>query len=275
MVWRLIVSSSLAGLIALASVPALGAERGGSGPGLFDAIAAMFNAPARKEPPPQIVTSKRPAPTPVNTGDPMYPYSGGGGEARPRAAATYRTICVRLCDGFYWPSSEASPESKFRKEDAVCERSCQAEARLFFAAKGESDAAEYKGLDGKPYASLANAFLYRKALQPQCGCRPSAWDDTEIARHRQYAIEQKLKSDYEAMNAPAPQTVAAAGPDIVVEPEPVAADGALPAMAEPLVKPKRKPKPVVTLLPGSTPGDPLGLGFEAVDKRGQRYIPLR
>ena len=42
-------------------------------------------------------------------------------------------------------------------------------------------------LTGMAYSALPNAFRYRKALVPECRCRPQPWSEAELQRHREYA----------------------------------------------------------------------------------------
>jgi hypothetical protein len=42
-------------------------------------------------------------------------------------------------------------------------------------------------LSGRSYASLPNAFRYRKALVEGCSCKPAPWSVEEAARHQGYA----------------------------------------------------------------------------------------
>src|SRR5215467_7410334 len=42
----------------------------------------------------------------------------------PSAVATYRTLCVRLCDGFYFPISFAVPASSLERDAERCRASC-------------------------------------------------------------------------------------------------------------------------------------------------------
>ena len=57
------------------------------------------------------------------------PDAGAGANA---AIATYRTLCVRLCDGFYFPISFATPEGGLARDAEQCRASCGVEARLFY-----------------------------------------------------------------------------------------------------------------------------------------------
>jgi len=42
-------------------------------------------------------------------------------ERRPEQSTTYRTICVRLCDGYYWPISYATTPESFDRDRQKCE----------------------------------------------------------------------------------------------------------------------------------------------------------
>jgi hypothetical protein len=44
---------------------------------------------------------------------------------------TYRTLCVRLCDGFYFPISYSTRRGRFAGDAKQCEQSCPAGSRLF------------------------------------------------------------------------------------------------------------------------------------------------
>lgn len=118
---------------------------------------------------------------------------------RRRSAATYRTVCVRLCDGYYWPISDAQPMSRFARDRQVCETSCGQPAALYYQSGSDTDASQLMSLDGKPYSALPHAFAYRKTFDAACRCHGEPWSETELLRHRMYAIEEQSR---EAMSAP-------------------------------------------------------------------------
>jgi Protein of unknown function (DUF2865) len=113
----------------------------------------------------------------------------------------HRTVCVRLCDGYYWPVNHGVNRSQFRKDARSCEASCNGDAKLFhMPSNGEiGDAVDQSG---KPYSRLPAAFLYRKKLVAGCACRPEAWSDAEMSRHQVYAFneaqEKARKAEEEA-----------------------------------------------------------------------------
>ncbi len=100
---------------------------------------------------------------------------------------TYRTLCVRLCDGYYFPISGATSGSGLSRDADVCSASCGTEARLFYHPNAGGDVDTMVDLTGLAYSALPNAFRYRKTLVPECRCRPQPWSESELQRHRDYA----------------------------------------------------------------------------------------
>jgi len=93
-----------------------------------------------------------------------------GGDGAP--SGTYHTVCVRACDGFYFPISYSTVPSRFADDARACQRQCPAaEAELYsFRNPGES-MEQAVSVTGQPYTSLANAFRYRKEILAGCSCR--------------------------------------------------------------------------------------------------------
>lgn len=93
---------------------------------------------------------------------------------------TYRTICVRTCDGFYYPISYATSSERFRDDEQTCQRMCPAsEVQLYTYHNPGEEVAQAVSLNGQPYTALPTAFSYRKALNPACSCRKpgESWKD--------------------------------------------------------------------------------------------------
>ncbi|WP_137045210.1 DUF2865 domain-containing protein [Pseudolabrys sp. FHR47] len=85
---------------------------------------------------------------------------------------TYRTICVRTCDGYYFPISYATSPDRFNDDAQVCQRSCPAaQVQLYVYHNPGEEVNQAVSLDGQPYTALPTAFAYRKALDKSCGCR--------------------------------------------------------------------------------------------------------
>jgi Protein of unknown function (DUF2865) len=97
----------------------------------------------------------------------------GSGDMTPSdQSSTYRTICVRTCDGFYFPVSYAAGSAKFRDDEQACQRLCPAsEVMLFTYRNPGEDVAQAVSVNGQPYSSLPNAFRYRQEFNPACSCK--------------------------------------------------------------------------------------------------------
>jgi hypothetical protein len=131
-----------------------------------------------------------PSPRPFGLEPPERPDEGSFG--RP---STYRTLCVRLCDGFYFPISGATNGAGLSRDADACSASCGSEARLFYHPNGGGDVDSMVDLTGIAYSALPNAFKYRKTLVPECRCRPQPWSDAELQRHRAYAERRPAPPD--------------------------------------------------------------------------------
>jgi hypothetical protein len=103
---------------------------------------------------------------------------------------TYRTLCVRMCDGFYFPISFATSSTNFARDAETCAASCGGGARLFYHPNPGGDVESMLDMTGRAYASFPIAFRYRKTMVQGCQCRPQPWAEAERARHQGYAAVQ-------------------------------------------------------------------------------------
>ena len=115
-------------------------------------------------------------------------------------AGTYRTLCVRLCDGFYWPLSHSTVRGHFSKDAKQCEVGCPGRSQLFVQRTGSEDVEGMVDLKGVPYTQLKNALRYRTEYVRDCTCRGNPWDAEAIARHRAYAEAAKSVQEKSGVN---------------------------------------------------------------------------
>ncbi|MCW5695296.1 MAG: DUF2865 domain-containing protein [Bauldia sp.] len=97
-----------------------------------------------------------------------------GAPASPaQQVATYTTVCVRYCDGSFFPISFSTTQSRFSQDAATCQARCPGQqVGLFTYRAGAGSIDNATSVDGLSYASLANAFVYRETYNPSCGCGP-------------------------------------------------------------------------------------------------------
>lgn len=103
----------------------------------------------------------------------------------------YRTLCVRTCDGYYFPISGSASRSKFHKDVDACSARCSG-AKLYYLPRNSEDIAAMVDLSGRRYDELRTAFVYRKKLINGCACRPMPWSAAERARHNRYAYAAEI-----------------------------------------------------------------------------------
>ncbi len=96
----------------------------------------------------------------------------GGGLFGSDTSGTYRTLCVRTCDGYYFPISYATTPDKFAEDAQTCQATCPAaEVVLMTHRNPGEDVNQAVSANGVAYTALPNAFKYRTAIVPACGCR--------------------------------------------------------------------------------------------------------
>ena len=134
--------------------------------------------------------------------------SGSGG---------YRTLCVRTCDGYYFPISFTASEDVFGRDEQICRSMCPGtEVRLFYHRVPDEESEDMVSLDGTPYTQLPTAFRYRQVgmkREKSCGCNPTR-NFTVIAGETRDPQAEPQKQQF----VPAPTT----RPDPAADPETLA-----------------------------------------------------
>lgn len=107
---------------------------------------------------------------------------------RRRPTGRFRAVCVRLCDGYYWPMNDRATAQTLREVADRCTSGCGTEARLFYSENDDVDPAAMTDLAGRRYDALKTAFIYRSKLVSGCSCKPAPWSVAEQSRHAGYAV---------------------------------------------------------------------------------------
>jgi hypothetical protein len=97
---------------------------------------------------------------------------GAGGQFGALPFATYRTLCVRLCDGYYFPVSFSTLPNHFQRDAEACQSKCAAPAELYYHQNPGGSVDQMVALNSQePYTKLKSAFRYRKELVQGCSCK--------------------------------------------------------------------------------------------------------
>lgn len=153
-------------------------------------------------------------------------------------SSTFRTVCVRTCDGFYFPVSFATTQARFADDEKTCKSLCPAsEAQLYSYRNPGEDINQAVSISGQPYPSSPNAFKYRQAFDASCSCKAAGqtWSDALKTIDDKAAIEQGdiivTEERAKKMALPPPVKTTATSPATAVKKNAAPATTAPPAAA--------------------------------------------
>jgi hypothetical protein len=91
---------------------------------------------------------------------------------QPYQSSTFRTVCVRTCDGYFFPISYSTSANRFAEDEQACQRMCPAaEVQLYTYRNPGEEITQAVSLNGHPYSELPTAFSYRKEVNKACSCK--------------------------------------------------------------------------------------------------------
>ncbi len=108
-------------------------------------------------------------------------------------SGTFHTVCVRTCDGYYFPISYSTSSSRFVDDEKTCQRLCPAaEAALYSFRNPGEDMDQAVSNSGQLYTALPNAYRYRKEVTAGCSCRKpgQSWGDALKNADNSTTLEQ-------------------------------------------------------------------------------------
>ncbi|MEI9416094.1 DUF2865 domain-containing protein [Mesorhizobium sp. Cs1321R2N1] len=159
----------------------------------------------------------------------------------------FHTSCVRTCDGYFFPMSNAASAGDFERDQKNCESACPGTEMQVFYSRGMDDdsASMTSSVTGSPYGELPTAYLYKQpnmSRPPACGC--NAAQNFQIIGGNPPSQQQ---SQPEPDAAP---TIPASKPDPGADPETLAnRDGGLDREAIKRLSAKPVASPVSALPP--------------------------
>jgi hypothetical protein len=158
-------------------------------------------------------------------------FGGGSQEEEPALPETpiyrsidpngrYRSVCVRLCDGFFYPISFSTYASSLAQESERCQSSCAAPAELYVYRNPGQEIEQAISLNGSAYMDLPVALKFRKTYVNGCSCKQAEYNPTAIEEANKRAEAEaasqptkgKAKGKVAAAPAAAPAPQAAATP---------------------------------------------------------------
>ena len=112
---------------------------------------------------------------PVETTEPMSEASRATRFQTFTGHGSLRTLCVRTCDGAFFPISSNTSPLNFRRDAQICEQMCpETETELYYHSMRTEESADMVSAEtGQPYRMLPTAFAYlnrSSGEKPSCGC---------------------------------------------------------------------------------------------------------
>ena len=93
------------------------------------------------------------------------PIAPPAGDLGPQSG-TYRTVCVRSCDGDYFPISFATIPARFPDDERTCKALCPAaDANLFTYRNPGEDMSQAVSINGQPYTLAAECISLSPGVQ--------------------------------------------------------------------------------------------------------------
>jgi hypothetical protein len=112
--------------------------------------------------------------------------NGDDGQQLQELGRSYRTTCVRTCDGYFFPMSYAASLADFERDQKECDARCPGtEMQVFFhetdpnrvlVPGADESATMISTVTGTRYSELPSAYLYKSPDAPRpkaCGCNPA------------------------------------------------------------------------------------------------------
>lgn len=133
----------------------------------------------------------------TNTAPVILRESGASG-------GNYRTMCVRTCDGFYFPISSRASSSHFSRDARACQLMCPGtQTELYYhSITGQDSEDMVSAQTRQPYTAMPRAFAYRteKPNSNGCSCNLTAF-------HREMARREAILSGVSKQDAQRPVTI--------------------------------------------------------------------
>lgn len=97
-----------------------------------------------------------------------------------KARGNYRTMCVRTCDGFFFPISSNTSSQSFERDELACKLMCPGtQTNLFFHRSNVEESQDMVSYRGQiPYTDQEYAFIYRTkapSSSQACSCNMGAF----------------------------------------------------------------------------------------------------
>ncbi len=177
----------------------------GSGEGQRQALQARFDQQCRQQPVrvasrqrnifEELFGAQEEEPTPVRE-LPMSPQDRDLDEnGAPFARGGSMAVCVRACDGGFFPVSYSARRANLADLAELCRTQCPNLEVALYTRSPSRDMETAVSMDGEAYADHPNALKYTKSYDPTCSCRPPGRSWAETLAEAERLLAERNKDD--------------------------------------------------------------------------------
>ncbi len=192
-------------------------------------------------------------PAPRRRGGGLFDFFGGGQEEEQEQQTPiyrsidpngrYRSVCVRLCDGFFYPLHYSTYGSMLTQDAQACQSNCAAPAELYVYRNPGQEIEQAVSLNGSAYMDLPVALRFRKEYVKGCSCKQSEYNPTEIEAANKRAEADAAAKPAKGKGKTGAKAPAPPPPPAPPAPAPAAATGAAPQLNLDVTGSNEKPAP--------------------------------
>lgn len=131
----------------------------------------------------------------------------GNSQTRNSALGSYgtvRTLCVRTCDGYYFPVSFSARKRSLEADAQACQNLCPGtEIKLYYHRAADETSNDMVSVsDGTPYTSLPNAYAFRRTFNANCTCNYRLARKMSFESKVNYRGLEELPAPLQSLTAP-------------------------------------------------------------------------
>ena len=164
-----------------------------------------------------------------------FDENGEGADGRPRGGSM--AICVRDCDGGFFPVSYAAGRASLDDLESLCRALCPNAAVKLYTRSQWRGLDTAVSIDGQPYSEHPNALKFQTSFDAKCGCRPPDKSWSEALADAESILAERNKKDHLVTDAQAEEMsrpIAPGDPRASKRKAPVVTPGARSVDAPPL-----------------------------------------
>jgi len=116
-----------------------------------------------------------------------------GGETVARGGSM--AVCVRACDGGFFPVSYSARRANLADLQDLCRAQCPNIEVTLYTRSPSRDIESAVSIDGEPYSDHPNALKFAKSYDPACSCRPAGRSWAETLAEAERLLAERHKDD--------------------------------------------------------------------------------